>query len=155
MKITKGKSSVEADMKYATCLAIVLYTMPAAANNAVIIPCGQVVENASDRMTYELQALPAGQVMVGLLHYHVKTIGGEFGNIRTTGECAVEIAPQPEPVAVKPPVKPLLKPAPVVQQSMHDPTLMAIMQRKQCAEAMARLGSVRLSVDEIPASCLP
>jgi hypothetical protein len=129
--------------------------MPAAANNVVIIPCGQVIENGSGRMTYELQALPAGQVMQGLLRYRAKTISGEFGNVKTTGECAVEIAPQPAPVAVKPLIKPLLKPAPVVQQSMHDPTLMGIMQRKQCAEAAARLGSVRLSVNDIPASCVP
>ncbi len=142
-------------MKYTTCLAIVLYAMPAAANNVVIILCGQVVENGSGRMTYELQALPAGQVMLGLLRYRAKTISGEFGNVKTIGECAVEIAPQPEPVVAKPQVKPLLKPAPVVQQSMHDPTLMAIMQRKQCAEAVARLGSVRLSVNDIPASCVP
>jgi hypothetical protein len=129
--------------------------MPAAANDAVVIPCGQVVENGSSRMTYELQALPAGQAMQGLLRYRAKTISGEFGNVKTAGECAVEIAPQPAPVAVKPLVKPLLKPAPVVQQSMHDPTLMGIMQRKQCAEAVARLGSVRLSVNDIPASCVP
>lgn len=142
-------------MKYTTCLAIVLYAMPAAANNVVIIPCGQVIENGSGRMTYELQALPAGQVMLGLLRYHAKTISGEFGNVKTTGECSVEIAQQSEPVVVKPMVKPLQKPAPVAQQSMHDPTLMAIMQRKQCAEAVARLGSVRLSVNDIPASCVP
>ena len=142
-------------MKYITCLAIVLYAMPAAANNTLVIPCGQVIENGSGRMVYELQALPADQLMLGLLRYRAKTISGEFGNVKTTGECAVEIGPQPEPVVVKPQVKPLLKPAPVVQQSVHDPTLMAIMQRKQCAEAVARLGSVRLSVNDIPASCVP
>ena len=142
-------------MKYITCLAIVLYAMPAAANNTLVIPCGQVIENGSGRMVYELQALPADQLMLGLLRYRAKTISGEFGNVKTTGECAVEIGPQPEPVVVKPQVKPLLKPAPVVQQSMHDPTLMAIMQRKQCAEAVARLGTVRLSVNDIPASCVP